>query len=311
MPFMAVKWIPKRLVELSLINVAAHTGQLLVDTCEQEYRQRIAAAADQLLASGRHLVMLTGPSSSGKTTTAHKLAEELRRRNTVAEVISLDDFFLDLEKYPRLPDGSKDYENVAALDIPLVNACLNEVVTTGSTRLPQFDFITEHRKAELRPISIGDGVLIVEGIHAHNPCLTSQLPGDRVYRLYAGLREEYAFCGQRILPTRDIRLARRMVRDHAHRGHSPLKTLQMWPQVCAGEDRYIKVFKPQADALLDTSFSYEVECLAPRVRALAQQFDDGSQQAQTLKALADRFALCDTPLEQLLWPDSMLQEFLG
>lgn len=308
---MAVKWIPKRLVELSLVNVAAHSGQLLVDTCEAEYNARITAAADALLQSGRHLVMLTGPSGSGKTTTSHKIAEELRRRGAVAKVISLDDFFLDPDRYPRLPDGSKDYENVTALDIPLVNACLAEVVSTGRTLLPEFDFITERRKPERKELVIGEGFLIVEGIHAHNPCLTNALPQDKVYKIYAGLREEYALMGQRILPSRDVRLARRMVRDHLFRGNSPLKTLQMWPGVLEGEDKYIRIFKPFADYVLDTSFSYEIQCLAPRVVQLAQRFCDGSEETEKLRILAERFALCTVPLQEYMPADSMLREFLG
>lgn len=308
---MAVKWIPKRLVELSLINVAAQTGRLFVETCEEEYSVRIAAAADAVLASGRHLVMLTGPSGSGKTTSSNKIADALRARGVVAQVISLDDFFLDPDKYPRLPDGSKDYENVTALDIPMINACLAEVVATGSTMLPQFDFITEHRKAELKPIFIGDGVLVVEGIHAHNPCLTNALPQDKVFKIYAGLREEYALNGQRVLPSRDVRLARRMVRDNSFRGHSPVKTLQMWPGVLEGEDKYIRIFKPFADYVLDTSFSYELQCLAPRVQALAKEFCDGTPATQPLQQLAQVLSLCDTPLEQYMPRDSMLREFLG
>ncbi len=304
---MPVKWIPKRLVELSLINIAANSGQLLVDSCEAEYRQRIEDAADTLLAGQKHLVMLTGPSSSGKTTTSHKLADALRRRGKRAQVISLDDFFLDPEQYPRLPDGSKDYENVTALDIPMVQRCLAQVVETGCTRLPRFDFLTERRQKELVELDIGDGVLIVEGIHAHNPLLTDALPAQKLCKIYAGLREEYSYQGQRVISTRDLRLARRMVRDYKFRGHSPLKTLEMWPGVLAGEDKYIKVFKPAADLLLDTSFSYEVECIAPRVLALAQEFP----QADQLQHLARWFAFCTVPLEQLRPADSMLQEFLG
>ncbi len=304
---MPVKWIPKRLVELSLINIASRSGQLLVDSCEAEYRQRIEDAADTLLRGGQHLVMLTGPSSSGKTTTSHKLAEALRRRGKLAQVISLDDFFLDPENYPRLPDGTKDYENVTALDIPLVRECLAQVVATGETMLPQFDFPTERRLPQRKQLSIGDGVLIVEGIHAHNPCLTDGLPQDKLCKIYAGLREEYSHLGQRVISTRELRCARRMVRDYKFRGHTPIKTLEMWPGVLAGEDKYIKVFKPSADLLLDTSFSYEVQCLAPRVLALAKEFPE----ARELQRLAGWFGLCAVPLESLRPADSMLQEFLG
>lgn len=308
---MPVKWIPKRLVDISLINVAAKTGRTFVDTCEAEYAERIAQAADAVLESGRHVVMLTGPSSSGKTTTAHKLAGQIRTVGRVAEVISLDDFFLDLEKYPRLPDGSKDYENVTALDIEKVNDCLREVIDTGSTMLPQFDFLTERRKAEKLPVCIGDGVLIVEGIHAHNPLLTRQLPQDKVYKVYAGLREEYAYKGQRVLPTRDVRLARRLIRDYKYRGHSAQKTLGMWSAVCEGEEKYIKIFKPQADYLLDTSFSYEIECLGPEILALAQEFCDETSGMEKLKELARWFGLCQSLPENWIPKDSMLREFLG
>lgn len=310
---MSAKWIPKRLIDISLINIAsqARDGQLLVDTCEEEYRQRISMAVDALQKTGRRLVMLTGPSSSGKTTTTHKLAEELRRRGTVAKVISLDDFYRDPENYPRLPDGSKDYENVTALDIPLINACLSEVVNTGKTMLPRFDFLTERRAPEKEPLDIGDGVLLVEGIHAHNPCLVEQLPKDKVYKVYAGMREEYSLWGQRILPTRDVRLVRRMVRDHKFRGHSPVKTLSMWAGVCEGEDKYIKVFKPSTDWILDTSFTYEIECLAPHVAQLAKEFCDGTPATEKLASLAKAFALCTVPLGELVPKDSMLREFLG
>lgn len=308
---MAGKRGPKRLVEISIVNIAARTGELFVQACEDAYRERIAAAADAIQASGRHLVMLTGPSSSGKTTTSNRLAGLLRSRGVAAEVISLDDFFLDPEQYPRLPDGSKDYENVMALDIPLVNQCLSQVVETGATVLPQFDFLSERRAAAGRPLTIGQGILIVEGIHAHNPLLTSALPQDKVYKVYAGLEEEYAQDGRRVLATRDVRLARRMVRDHQFRGADPYKTLQLWPGVLEGEKKYIRCYKPDADHVIDTSFSYEIECLAPRVAALAAQYCNGTAETEPLALIARRLAVCDTPLEEYVPADSMLREFLG
>ena len=312
MPFMAVKWIPTRLVELSLINVAAHTGQLLVDTCEQEYRQRIAAAADQLLASGRHLVMLTGPSSSGKTTTAHKLAEELRRRNTVAEVISLDDFFLDLEKYPRLPDGSKDYENIMALDLPCIQKCLKQLIEEDHCDLPVFDFTTESRTEEVQHLDAEGGIVIVEGIHALNPIMTAALPENSCFKIYAGLREEYSDeDGERMLSTRDIRCARRMTRDVRFRGHSPEQTLALWDRVCEGEDRYIKVFKNEANLLIDTAFSYEVCVLAGLMAPMAGLLPAEHNLSNRLNALVGRFSRFEKLDPSAIPENSMLMEFYG
>ena len=160
-------------------------------------------------------------------------------------------------------------------------------------------------------MEVGDGVVVIEGIHALNPRLVAGLPAGSVYKVYAGLREEYSHGGQRILPTRDVRLARRMVRDYKFRGHSPQRTLAMWADVCRGEDENIKVFKPEADLLLDTSFSYEPCCLAPLAAALRGQVPPQSPWAESMQSLCARLALC-TPLEAALVPTgSMLREFIG
>ena len=304
-------WIPKRLVETSLINTAAESAKSFVSHCEIEYESRVYAAAGEVLASGCHVVMLTGPSASGKTTSAHKLAAALERRGTPAQVVSLDNFYLNLNDYPRLPDGSKDYENITALDIPAIHTVLSQLLTRGEAELPVFDFTTENRKPETEHINLNGGVCVVEGIHALNPILTETLPRDKVYKIYAGLREEYSHKGQRVLPTRDIRLARRMVRDYKYRGHSLEKTLGMWSSVCAGEDRFIKPFKVEADLLLDTSFSYEPCLLAGQIAPLAGKLPDDSPLAEMLNSLAGRFALCDPLSLDLVPADSMLREFLG
>ena len=304
-------WIPKRLVETSLINTAAESAKSFVSHCEIEYESRVYAAAGEVLASGCHVVMLTGPSASGKTTSAHKLAAALERRGYPAQVVSLDNFYLNLNDYPRLPDGSKDYENITALDIPAIHTVLSQLLTRGEAELPVFDFTTENRKPETEHINLNGGVCVVEGIHALNPILTETLPRDKVYKIYAGLREEYSHKGQRVLPTRDIRLARRMVRDYKYRGHSLEKTLGMWSSVCAGEDRFIKPFKVEADLLLDTSFSYEPCLLAGQIAPLAGKLPDDSPLAEMLNSLAGRFALCDPLSLDLVPADSMLREFLG
>jgi uridine kinase len=200
---------------------------------------------------------------------------------------------------------------VEALDIEEINQCLLGLIRTGYADIPDFDFCRETRKQGTMPVEIGQGVAIVEGIHALNPRLTAVLPQGSVYKIYAGLREEYSYHGQRALPTRDVRLARRMVRDHKFRGHSLEKTFAMWPAVCEGEDRYIKVFKPEADLLLDTSFSYEPCCLAPFVLESRDHLPPDSPYKEQMEALCARFALC-TPLGESCIPaTSMLREFVG
>lgn len=304
-------WIPKRLVELDLLSVAALSPQAFVDYCEEDYRARIRSAAQSVLESGAKVVMLTGPSSSGKTTTAYKLAQQLQTQGVQAAVVSLDNFFKNIDEYPLLPDGTPDYESVDALNLQEINRCLLELSRVGCTEIPDFDFCREQRRMGHVPVQIGSGIAIVEGIHALNPRLTALLPPKSVYKIYAGLREEYSTDGQRSLPTRDVRLARRMVRDYQFRGHSVEKTMSMWPAVCEGEDKNIKVFKPEADLLLDTSFSYEVCCLAPLVCAHRNALPEQSAYVQRLHNLCDVFGRCHTIPLSMVPKDSMLREFLG
>ena len=304
-------WIPKRLVDIGLINTAAQNPESFVRHCEIEYEFRVRAAAREVLESGCRVVMLTGPSASGKTTTSHKLANRIKDMGTFSCVVSLDNFYLNKEDYPRLPDGSKDYENVTALDIPQIAKCLGEIIDKGRTMLPVFDFQTESRKDEWQELVVGDGVVVVEGIHALNPILTETLPRDEVFKIYAGLREEYALKGQRSICTRDLRLARRLVRDYKYRGHSPEKTISMWKGVCDGEDKFIKVFKPEADLLLDTSFSYEICALGQLVKEAYDSLDKNSPAYDRMAQLMVQFAPCKEISLDLIPAGSMLQEFMG
>ena len=194
-------WVPKRLVEIDLYNVAACSPQQLAQLSEHSYAQRVNYAAEKIRMSGAKIVMLTGPSASGKTTSAHCIAKALQKRGTPAQVVSLDNFFKGAEFYPRLPDGTLDYENPDTLDLPLIKQCLRELSETGKTVLPIYDFSAEKRSAEVEPIDLQGGVCIVEGIHALNPELTGLVKGDDIYRIYAGLREEYCIDGRRVINT--------------------------------------------------------------------------------------------------------------
>lgn len=301
-------WIPKRLVDLNLINTRGLSKQSFIRHCEFEYESRVYAAAKEIIEENRHIIMLTGPSASGKTTTAHKLKDKLINMGKKARVISLDNFFKNREDYPRFENGEKDYENVTAIELPLFEKCLKELLEKGVAKFPEFDFTTENRIEDAIEIEIDDGFIIVEGIHALNPVLLDLLPKDETFTIYAGLREEYSFRGQRILPTRDIRLLRRMIRDHKYRGHAPQKTISMWQAVCDGEDKYIKIFKPNADLLLDTSFSYEILIMNSALRDFMQYADD-SAEGQRLATLLKVFENIGSLPLGTLPPNSMLNEF--
>ena len=304
-------WVPKRLVEIDLYNIAARSPEQLAEMSERSYRERVRYAAEKVRFSGTKIVMLTGPSASGKTTSAHKVAEALKASGTPAHVISLDNFFKGAQYYPRLPDGTLDYENPDTLDMPLIRQCLSELSTTGKTVLPIYDFATESRSSETETLDLEGGVCIVEGIHALNPELTGLVKGDDVYRIYAGLREEYCIDGRRVINTQDIRLCRRTLRDAAARGRSPEKTLAMWDRVMDGETRYIKGFKTTADFLLDTSFTYEMGLIAQLLQKVRRQFVLEGHNAELWDETARRFEhVAPLPLD-LLPADSMLREFYG
>ena len=278
---------------------------------EGYYNIYIMEEVQTILSAGTKIVMLTGPSASGKTTSAHKLAEELIRQGTYAHVVSLDNFFRGAEFYPRLPDGTLDYENPDTMDLPLVRQCLHELSETGRTTLPIYDFANERRSDETEAVDLQGGVCIVEGIHALNPELTGLVPAEDVYRIYAGLREEYAIDGRRVINTQDIRLCRRTLRDAAARGRSPEKTLAMWDRVLDGETRYIKGFKTTADFLLDTSFTYELGLISRLLGIVRRQFTLEGHNAELWDETARRFEHV-VPLDlELLPADSMLREFYG
>ena len=303
--------VSKRLVETSLYNVAALQPGALVAEGETAYHKRLARTAADIQTSGKHIIMLTGPSASGKTTSAHKLAAELAANGVPAKVISLDNFFVGAENYPILPDGTRDYESPATLDMPEINRCLSELNQSGRTDLPVYDFTRECRADRREHIELEGGVCIVEGIHALNPALTQMLPAGGVYRIYAGLREEYSVAGRRTINTRDIRLCRRVLRDAASRGHSPERTLTMWRGVLEGENKYIKLYKNTADRILDTSFSYELGVIAGLVGLALEMTPETCPQYELLRQTASHFDGVQQLPRELIPADSMLQEFYG
>lgn len=299
---------PKRLVGCELINLAAADHARFVQVCEQRYHDRLDAAAQAALNSGAQIVMLTGPSAAGKTTTARKLSERIAAAGRRSAVISLDDFFVGEGRYPKQADGSDDYECVEALDLPVLRRCLQDLAETGICDTPIFDFLTQKPTGTTRHIDGRGGVVVIEGLHAFNPALgVSELPEGAAIHIYDGLREEYAAPdGSRVLATRDIRLARRLTRDFLFRGHDADFTLRLWPHVCQSEDRYIKAFKSRADLVLDTSFSYEACLWGHYTRKMT-----ATEYAGQLQDLCDRFAAFDPMPGTEVPSDSMLREFIG
>ena len=301
----------KRFVSRDLVALAARHPQELAALSEAHYHDQIESIADEVLAAGHRIVMLTGPSAAGKTTSAHKIARAVAARGHNSRVLSLDDFYIGEGKYPKNPDGSDDYESLEALNLAELHSCLKDLYTTGVCDAPVFDF-TKQQPSGTQHIDARDGVVIIEGLHALNPALTEELPDDAALCLYAGLREEYADAhDSRCLATRDIRLARRIVRDYLFRGHGAAFTLGLWGLVCAGEDRFIKPYKPRANLLLDTTHTYEVCLWRTVLDAMPADPALTATQARQLEALRRRFAEFPALGTELVPENSLLREFIG
>ncbi len=278
------------------------------------YRQQVNDLADQLCDrfSGRALILLSGPSASGKTTTASYLQTALAARGREAFTVSLDDFYLGRGKAPRLPDGSFDYETIEALELSLLQRCMDELLEQGGTELPIFDFHAGTRKREIRPLTVGDhSFVIFEGIHALHPRLEEHLTGDKWFKILINAAASI-YDGERpLLAERDIRLMRRLIRDARFRNSPPGNTLDMWRQVVRGEDLYLFPYAHTADAAFDTTHAFEPALMRQELLPLLSTLPPDSpffETAARLAAVLKDFA----PLSPALLPqDCLLREFVG
>ena len=233
-----------------------------IKECENEYIEELNELSD-LISDNLNIkiVSLAGPSGSGKTTTAHILCDKLKKRGRNTTVLSLDDFYLPNELLPVLPDGSKDIESVNSLDLELLRKCFEEIINTGKTCLPRFDFKTKTRFLNDNPIDIShnNGIVIVEGLHALNPHITELVPTENLYKIYISvncpIKKEN---GDTLLSSRQIRLIRRTLRDRIFRNTDINTTLSLWSGVVEGERKYLYCYKETADFQLVTLHPYEV-----------------------------------------------------
>ena len=287
-----------------------------IQRVEEKSQNSLAELANAVLARCLphrvHTIMLSGPSSSSKTTTAHQLVARFRQKGREAVLISLDDFYLGDVHTPLDADGRPDYETVDALNIELLNDCLLSLMQHGACNLPVFDF-THHRPlAETRPIELRpDAIAVVEGIHALNPRIVQRLPRQDLTKIYISVKQGISDRGQALLTPNDIRLIRRIVRDHQFRSMPPVGTLAMWPSVMSGEYRYIKPYRREADFTINSFHSYEPCVFRSLLTPLLSTVPPGSEHEQRARQLQQALALF-TPIPfSLVPPESVLWEFIG
>ena len=258
-PFLEKKYTP---LEVSgIAEMASKDPDELVKRSEHYYHHQVETAMMLIKKNvpNYKFVLLCGPSASGKTTTAYKLKENLIQNGVGARVLSMDNFLLGIKNYDTLPDGTPDMESIKTLDLELLNECFGQLLSTGKSMLPKFDFEEQTLIKGVHPMEIPkDGVLIMEGIHALNPEVLSDIPRENVMRIYASVRSKFVCGGEDILIPSDIRLMRRLVRDHKFRGYPPASTLKAWKNVLEGERQNINPYRDDVEIKLDNTIDYEV-----------------------------------------------------
>lgn len=299
---------------LEYIRDAAKEPLKFTEECENRYNNKIKCIAEEIASSGRtEIVMIAGPSSAGKTTSAEKLREDLLQLGLNSHTVSLDDFYVDNRDAPRFPDGTPDYETVDALDIACFQKSMTDIIEKGEAELPEFDFLNGRRKLCRKHIEVSEkDVIIVEGLHALNPKITEHLPQGRLLKIYINLSTRiYDKDGNTVLTKRNMRFVRRMVRDNKFRGNSVEKSYEMWLSVRYGEDAYLFPFKDNADIKLNTIHLYEPCVLKDEAIKLLGEINKTSQfykEAQHLIGSLSRFP----SIESNIVPDnSLLREFIG
>ena len=296
-------------------NQAIEAGHAtdIINISEALQEKKLAKIAEDIAQrKGVKLVLLAGPSSSGKTTSCKRLSIQLAVNGLKPLQISLDDYFVDRDKTPKDENGEYDFESIYALNLDLLNDQFNALFRGEEVELPKYDFpsgksIKSGKKLKLEP----NNVLVVEGIHALNPELTAHIPEEQIYRVYASALTTILLDNHNYIPTTDNRLLRRIIRDYKYRGVSAQETIHRWPSVRAGENKWIFPFQENADAMLNTAMLYELSVLKMQAEPLLQQVPENCEEyAEAYRLLKFLKYFKGIPYNNLP-PTSLLREFLG
>ena len=296
-------------------NQAIEAGHAtdIINISEALQEKKIAMIAEEIAnRKGVKLVLLAGPSSSGKTTSCKRLSIQLAVNGLKPLQISLDDYFVDREKTPKDASGEYDYESIYALDLDLINEQFNALFRGEEVELPKYDFQSGKSKKSGNRLKMTDNnVLVVEGIHALNPELTAHIPQEQIFRVYASALTTILLDNHNYIPTTDNRLLRRIIRDYKYRGVSAQETIHRWPSVRAGENKWIFPFQENADAMLNTAMLYELAVIKTQAEPLLQQVPENCEEyAEAYRLLKFLKYFKGIPYNNLP-PTSLLREFLG
>ncbi len=297
------------------LNEAIDKGRtnLLIQVSEALQEKKIGKIADEIAnRKGIRMVLIAGPSSSGKTTTCKRLSVQLLTNGIKPVPISLDDYFVDREKTPRDESGDYDFEHLHALNLPLLNEQMNALFNGKEVELPRYDFPTGKSLMSGRRLQLHDDeILVVEGIHALNPELMSTVPQEQIFRVYASALTTLLLDNHNYIPTTDNRLLRRIIRDHKYRGVSAMETIRRWPSVRAGENKWIFPFQENADQMFNTAMLFELAVIKRQAEPLLEQVPENCPEYAEAYRLRKFLKYIHPIAEDQLPPTSLLREFLG
>ena len=289
-----------------------HTNKL-IQLSEALQEKKIAQIADEIAKRKTvKMVLIAGPSSSGKTTTCKRLSIQLAVNGIYPVGISLDDYFLDRDQTPRDESGDYDFEHLHALNIPLLNEQMNALFRGEEIELPRYNFRLGKSEKSGKKLKLkGNEVLILEGIHALNPELTAQIPNEQIFRVYASALTTILLDNHNYIPTTDNRLLRRIIRDHKYRGVNALGSIRRWASVRKGENRWIFPYQENADAIFNSAMLFELAVIKQQAEPLLEQVPENCEEhAEAYRLLKFLHYIKPIPEDQIP-PTSLLREFLG
>lgn len=286
-------------------------SKLLVDFSESYYLNQIQDICKDILIKNKKIVLLAGPSASGKTTTAEKIKKHLEQKGKHSVIISLDNFFFNRKDLPLLEDGTKDFDSINTIDIDCWNNCISELLTKNEANFPIFDFTIGKRSKQKLYIKLDiESIIIIEGIHALHEKITKNYR-NRFYQIYASVKTDYYDPkNNQVLGCRDIRLIRRMIRDYTFRNTKPEMTLDMWDNVCNSENFNLNPYKKNADFFINTLHFYEPSVYHHWLLPLLNKVDSTNKHYEKCVYLKNILILFKDLPDKFVPANSMLKEFL-
>ena len=297
-------------ITLKELNEKLRGAKATVDGDERIYEAKVRLIADKVRRNRKiRLILLAGPSGSGKTTTANLIADAIRAMGEEATVVSLDDFYRAQSDplYPRLTDGTLDYESPESLDLGKLSFTLSQIIKGENFEIPKYDF-KSGSSVHTKKFPPTDGCVIIEGLHALNPKISESLPKEKILKLFVSVSTNINDGTERIISGRKIRFVRRLVRDSIYRGADAVRTLSLWRGVLLAEDIYLYPYKKDADIAFDTFHSFELGAM--RGYALPLLTEELAEREPYAKTVRDAL-LKIHPLDPALIPESsLIREFI-